>query len=559
VSSDYSVGDLVAEFIERCNVDTVFGIVSIHNLPMLDAIGRRNAVRFVMARGETGAAHMADGFARATGGLGVVFSSTGPGAANAVPGLVEARFASSPVLHITGDIATKYSGRDVGAVHGIPDQPGMLGAVSKAAFRVKAANEAFAVLARAASLAMTEPRGPVSVEIPIDLQSAKLPRPGSLDFFDLPAPSDMTPSQGAMDELSRRVALARRPMLWLGAGARLAGDQVRRLLDLGFGMVTSWAGRGVVPEDHPQNIGSFTGYGMPEVLKLYESCDLMLVVGSRLRAHETGDFSIPLPRPLLQIDVDPSANSRSYVNDGFFHGAAGATLQGLLERLDGSMDIDPGFVDEVKATRQAIRDNYRETLGPYRDFPSILRDAVPRDAIWARDITTSNSSWGNRLFPVYGPHDNIYPISAGIGQGLPLGLGAAVGSRGRKTVILTGDGGFHLAIAELWTAVQERLDVIILLMNDRGYGVIRQLQDVMAEGRHFFTDLGGPDIADMAASSGIPHWRIGSDEEFADALAQAVAVTGPSIVEVDIIKVGAIPPYYPFNQMKGARKGGSAT
>jgi len=551
MSSDYCVGDLVAEFLQQCGVTTAFGIVSIHNMPMLDAIGRRNAIRFVMARGETGAAHMADGFARATGKLGVVFTSTGPGAANAVPGLLEAQFASSPVLHITGAVPTRYAGRDVGAVHGIRDQFGMLRSVSKAMFRVNAPQEAFGVLARAATEAMTEPRGPVSVEIPVDLQSAKIVRPASLDGFTLQAPSRILPHPAAMDELVRRVTGAKRPLLWLGNGARDARAPAEKLLDLGFGMVTSWAGRGVVPEDHPQNIGSFTGYGMPEVLELYGSCDLILVAGSRLRAHETGDFSIPLPRPLIQIDIDPAADGRTYPNDGFFRGDAQATLAELAGRIQGHIEIADSFVEDVKAVRNKARENYRETIGPYRDFPEILRKATPRDAVWARDITTSNSSWGNRLFPVYGPHDNVYPMGTGIGVGFPLGLGAAFGAKGRKTVILSGDGGFYLSIAELWTAVQEKLDIVLILMNDRGYGVIRQLQDVTQEGRHFFTDLLGPDIGQLARNSGIAHWRIGSAAEFGEALAHAATVSGPAIVEVDMLAIGPIPPYYPFNRVKG--------
>ena len=111
MASDYTVGDLVAEFLSACGVTTVFGIASVHNIPMLDAIGRRNTIRFMMARGELGGAHMADGYARVSGGLGVIFSSTGPGAANAVGGLIEARFAGSPVLHITGQTSTKFADR----------------------------------------------------------------------------------------------------------------------------------------------------------------------------------------------------------------------------------------------------------------------------------------------------------------------------------------------------------------------------------------------------------------------------------------------------------------
>ena len=112
MASDYTVGDLVAEFLSQCGVTTAFGIASVHNIPMLDAIGRRNAIRFMMARGELGGAHMADGYARVSGSLGVIFSSTGPGAANAIGGLIEARFSGSSVLHITGQTSTKFVDRD---------------------------------------------------------------------------------------------------------------------------------------------------------------------------------------------------------------------------------------------------------------------------------------------------------------------------------------------------------------------------------------------------------------------------------------------------------------
>ncbi len=142
----------------------MFGIASVHNIPMLDAIGRRNAIRFMMARGELGGAHMADGYARASGELGVIFSSTGPGAANAVGGLIEARFASSPVLHITGHTATRHADREVGTVHDPVDQLGMLRSVCKSAYRTRAAQQTLGILTRAATEALTAPMGPVSVE-----------------------------------------------------------------------------------------------------------------------------------------------------------------------------------------------------------------------------------------------------------------------------------------------------------------------------------------------------------------------------------------------------------
>ena len=183
MASDYTVGDLVAEFLTQCGVTTAFGIASVHNIPMLDAIGRRNTIRFVMARGELGGAHMADGYARVSGGLGVIFSSTGPGAANAIGGLIEARFSGTPVLHITGQTSTKFVDRELGTVHDAPDQLGMLRSVSKSAYRIRSAQQAIGVLTRAAVDALTPPTGPVSVEVPIDLQRTPVERPAIFDSF----------------------------------------------------------------------------------------------------------------------------------------------------------------------------------------------------------------------------------------------------------------------------------------------------------------------------------------------------------------------------------------
>src|SRR5882672_2453671 len=172
MSPGYTVGDLVAEFLQRCGVRAAFGIASVHNIPMLDAISRRNEVRFVMTRGEMGAAHMADGYARAGGGLGLVITSTGPGASNAATGLLEAQCAGTPVLHLTGNVAMKHSGMRRGATHDVPDQFGMLESVSKAAYCVRSPQEAFGILMHAAGEAMTAPQGPISVEIPIDIQKS---------------------------------------------------------------------------------------------------------------------------------------------------------------------------------------------------------------------------------------------------------------------------------------------------------------------------------------------------------------------------------------------------
>ena len=546
MASDYTVSDMVAEFLAACGVTTAFGIASVHNIPMLDAIGRRNTIRFMMARGELGGAHMADGYARVSGGLGVLFSSTGPGAANAIGGLIEARFSGSPVLHITGMTTSKYADRDMGTVHDPIDQLGMMRSVCKAAYRVRSAQQALGILTRAVVEALTAPAGPVSVEIPIDLQRVKIERPAMLDSFVLPLPPGRTPTDIEMNELAARVRAAKRPMLWIGSGARMAAAEIHQLLDMGFTAVNSINGKGTVSEAHPMSLGGLHGNGMPGVQEFYQTADLLLAVGTRLRGQETGDFVVKLPSNIVHIDCDPAANGRTYPDTYFVCGDAKLTLQALLPRLSGQMAIDPAYKNDFAALKKKVTADFLETLGVYGGFCQQLRDVLPKDAIWARDVTQNNSTWGNRLFPIDSPRQNVFPVGAGIGQGLALGLGAAAAAGNRKTIVMTGDGGFFLNMGELWTAVQENLDMVVLVMNDRGYGVIKRIQDA-TQGRRFFADLQGPELEKLAALSDIPYFKCSSAGTFGSTVAKALAIKGLTMVEVDMVAVGEFPPYYPFN------------
>jgi acetolactate synthase-1/2/3 large subunit len=553
MSPDYTVGDLVAEFLSKCGARTAFGIASVHNIPILDAISRRrNEIRFVMTRGEMGAAHMADAYARAAGGLGLVITSTGPGASNAATGLLEAQCAGTPVLHLTGNVPTKHFGLRRGATHDVPDQLGMLKSVSKAAYSIRSSQEAFGVLMRAVTEALTAPQGPVSVEIPIDIQKSAVARPAGLDVLKLPSVVPLAPDTAALDSLAERVLRARRPMLWTGSGARLAGPVVQKFLDLGFGLVTSWNGRGVVSDDHPLNLGALHGVGMPLIENFYATVDLLVVAGSRLRGQETLDAALKLPQSKVQIDVDPMAEGRTYATDAFVCGDAQLTLQGLLERIEGRIRIDATFPAEFRKLKQDARAVFEETLGPYSSFAGQLRKVTPRDAVWVRDITVSNSTWGHRLFELHAPRDNIYPTCAGIGQGFPLAIGAAVAAGRRKTVLLSGDGGFVLNLGELWTVAQERPNLLIIVMNDRGYAVIKHMQDAQFGGNRQYGDLLGPDFGALAGLAGLPFWKVARAADFGATAAQALQTDGPAMIEVDMSVIGAHPPYFPYSALPEA-------
>ncbi len=558
-SVSYTVGELVADCLYYNGVQTVFGIISVHNLPMMDGIAKRKELRMVMTRGETGASHMADGYARVSGRLGAVVSSTGPGAANTVPGLVEAQFANTPMLHVTGQTLTAYVDRNQGTVHDMPDQLGMLRAVSKAAFRIRSAQEALPILKQAILIALTAPCGPVSVEIPIDIQRSQAHRRYAPEEFRVPTPPVQQPAEVDIDRLAELVLRAKKPMLRVGRGGLSASAEVATLVDMGFGLITSWGGRGVISEEHPMNFGSLNGVGAPAVEALYQDVDLMLVVGSGIRSAETLDMKVKMPANLVQIDIEPRADGRTYPTRHFVCGESAAVLSGLLRRIQGRMEIDPAFIEQVKAVKVQAQREFAKSLGPYESFPDQLRAAMPRDAIFARDITLSNSTWGYRLFPMYSPRENIYPASSGLGQGVQLAMGAALGAGGSKVIVLTGDGGFYFNLAELWTAVQEQLDIVFIVMNDKGYGVIKHMQAAMFEGRHRFVDLAGAELMELAKVAGMPGWRVTQADRFGATVETALKTKGPALIEVDMAAIGPFPPYYPHSEMIAKSQQASAT
>ena len=528
-----TVGELVARFLEQCGVKAAFGVISIHNMPILDAFNTRGKIRFVSARGEAGACNMADACARVTGVLGVCVTSTGTGAGNAAGALVEALTAGTPMLHLTGQIESEYLDRDLGFIHEAPAQLAMLQAVSKAAFRIRNPQTALATLREAHRLAFTAPCGPVSIEIPIDVQASLLDLPPDLSPLDI---TPVQPMTGEIDALAEKLADAKRPLLWLGGGARGAGAAVERFVKMGWGVVTSVQGRGVLAENHPASIGSYNLHKPVEAL--YQSCDAMLVVGSRLRSNETLRYQLKLPKALYRIDADAMAHNRAYSSDYFVHGDARQTLDLLADRLESKMKIDPALVGDVKKARVEAASLVDATLGVYAALKSEIAAKAGSALWWVRDITLSNSMWGNRAPMLDHPRAGVHALGGGIGQGLAMAIGTSIADAehklGRKTVALIGDGGFMLNVGELACAVQEKADLVVLLMNDSCYGVIKNIQDDIYGSRHCYVDLHTPDFAQFCASLKVTHFRIGTPAETSAVLEKAFTASGPVVVEVDM-------------------------
>jgi acetolactate synthase-1/2/3 large subunit len=529
-----TVGDFIARYLAEIGVTTMFGVISIHNMPILDAVARQGRIRFVPARGEAGAMNMADAYARVTGGLGVCMTSTGTAAGNAAGAQAEALTAGSPVLHITTQVDREFADRDRAAIHDVPRQPEMLRGVSKAVFRMWDANGAIGALTAAVSAALSAPTGPVSLEIPVDVQRSAA---HGATRIHAPCPTRPTASDAVIDEIAELVKAARRPLLWLGGGARGAGPQATELLRRGFGVVTSTNGRATVPEEEAGNLGAFNM--TPEAADLYASCDLMIIVGSRLRGNETRNNQMPLPRPLIQIDADASQGGRNYPVEIFAHGDAADTLQRLIDRLSDPLDTDPNLSFDIARTRLRSEARMRAILGPYGVIADTLAERVAAGRHpWVRDVTISNSTFGNRYVRISDPRHGVHALGGGIGQGVSMGIGAALASSGPKAVTLLGDGGTMLGLAEMITAVDENAPLVFVLMNDQAYGVIQNIQDAQYDSRRHYSKVAVPDFAAFCAAISMPHRVVRNVEDFPAALEAALEAPGPQVVEVDMVAIG---------------------
>ncbi len=527
------VGDLIACALADLGVSTMFGVISIHNMPILDAVARQGRIRFVPARGEAGAMNMADAYARVSRSLGVVVTSTGTAAGNAAGSQLEALTAGSPVLHITTQVDRAFMDRDRAAIHDVPRQGDMLKAISKAYFRVWEPEAAVDTLVAAARAALTAPSGPVALEVPVDVQRAMVRR------RSVPAQCSVTPpapDPRLLDVLAEMVLAAKQPLLWLGGGARGAADAATALVGRGFGAVTSTNGRATVPEGHPRSLGAFNM--TPAAQGVYDRCDLMLVVGSRLRGNETRNNAARLP-PLAQVDADAAQAGRNYPVELFVPGDARLALEGLLARLPATLAADPAFLDAIATARAESEAALQRQLGPY----GVIADALGGRVLagrhpWVRDVTIANSTFGNRYVRIAAPHLGVHALGGGIGQGIAMGIGAAMANSAAKTITLLGDGGSQLMIGEIATAMEVEANLVFVLMNDCGYGVIRNIQDAQYGGRHAYADILTPDFSLLCQAVAMPHERVGRTEDFAPALDRALAVSGPCMIEVDMAAVG---------------------
>ncbi len=529
-------GEAVVCALETLGVRHVFGIVSVHNLPIYDAIARRGTITPIAVRHEQAAAHAADGYARATGGLGVVIASTGPGTTNTMTGLFEASFASSPVLLVTGQIDSRYLGKAKGFLHEAEHQRLMLSSLCRRVDTVRRTEDiGRAIIWVAEDIRAGRPK-PGAVEIPIDQQyrRAEVVVPG------LRADGGYVPDPAAVAKVAEALSAAARPVLWAGGGviSSGAGPALVALAErLTAPVVTTIEGRGSIPEDHPLCLGALTT--SPPVEDIVSNADVVLAVGTRFQGNSTRNWSLSFGGTLAHLDADPAVIGRSYPTALPVVGDARIGLELLLGAI-GRVSADPEHAEKARSAAATARADARAELGEdHCQIMDAIRRNTPRESVIVRDATVPAYLWGDRLLPILQPRTSMRPASAAIGPGLPLALGAAIGS-GHPVVLIAGDGGFMLHVGELVTAVQHEVPVLICLFNDRGYGVLRGIQARQFDGRTTGVDLTTPDFPALATSMGMQASRVSDPDEFERRFRDAIGSGRPTLLDIDLLALSPL-------------------
>jgi len=515
-----TVADALLKELERIGVDTVFGLISIHNIPFYDALQRHGGFRVVTGRHEGAVVNMADAYSRVSGKLGVAFTSTGTGAGNAAGAIVEAWNGGAPLLHVTGTVASPYVDTGRGYIHDCKDQLGMLESISKRAHRVRRAEQAPSVFRQAIREAISAPPGPVSLEIPIDFQAALIAVP-EIVARD---PERITPLDSDLARAVEKMLASKRPVMWVGGGAMFsdAGPEVSELMELlDAAVVTTQSGRGIVPETDTRCIGHFGTY--PALKEFVSKSDLLISVGVRFRGNETSTWGIKTPAEHIGIDIDPAAINRNFAHSLGIAGDAKATLAALVRLLRAKR---PGpkaeYREEAGRLHSTLRQQVRDTMGPWEAILDAILEFIPDDAIYVRDVTVPATTWGSRLITRRLPRTTLHASAGGIGQALPMSIGAQIAAPARTVVAMAGDGGLLVNIGELATARQEKTPIVMILFDDSAYGVLRNIQDAHFDKRTIGVELESPDFVTVGRAFGFNSERVRSAEEFRKVFAQAI-------------------------------------
>jgi acetolactate synthase I/II/III large subunit len=549
--SQMTGSDIIIKSLIKEGVEVVFGYPGGAILPTYDALHKfRNEIHHVLVRHEQGASHMADGYARASGKVGVCIATSGPGATNLVTGLATAMMDSVPVVAITGQVATGAIGSDAFQE---TDVTGVTLPVTKHNYLVTDVEELAYVMREAFHIARTGRPGPVLVDVPKDVQK-------QMAEFDYPEdeiilPGYQPPSLASDDEVDAALALihaAQRPIILGGHGILMSGAtaELREFAErANIPIALTLLGKGAIPPEHPMAVGWMGMHGDAAVNHAIQEADLLIALGMRFDDRVTGNLKTYAPHAKkIHVDIDPSELHKNVTVDVGIAGDVRTVLSQWLPRL-ATGDRSP-WLNRIRDWHEDAdeRDILKHDVGDKLIGPQVIND------LWkytdGEAVTVTDVGQHQMLEAQYYPHrrPNTMLTSGGLGTmgfGFPAAIGAKFAKPEEEVWAIVGDGGFQMTLCEMATAAQENINVNIAILNNGFLGMVRQWQEIFYDERYQSTPMWNPDFCKLAEAYGIPSMRVTSRAEIEQSVEFARSVDGPVLIEYMIEKDDMVYPMVP--------------
>ncbi|MEE8173936.1 MAG: biosynthetic-type acetolactate synthase large subunit [Dehalococcoidia bacterium] len=523
---------IVCESLVKEGVEVIFGYPGGAVLPLYDTLPQYPQLRHILVRHEQGAAHAADGYARATGKAGVCLATSGPGATNLVTGIATAHLDSSPVIAITGQVARPFIGKD--AFQEI-DITGITVPITKHNYLVHDAADLAGVIKEAFYLATSGRPGPVLIDIPRDvfIEETNFQYPDKLSL-----PGYKPTLVGHPTQIKKAVKLiseAARPVIITGRGVIISGAyaELKELAEKAqIPVITTLLGIGCFPESHVLSFGMLGMHGMAFANMAVDAADLIIALGMRFDDRATAKVSAFAPHSrVIHIDIDPAEIGKNVRVDVPIVGDVRRVLQALNKQLAPQTRID--WIRQVEQWRQehpstAIRES--DAILPQYVMSKIC-EATGGDVIVVTGVG-QNQMWAAQHFCYNKPNSLISSGGLGtMGFGLPAAMGAKVGCPGETVWCIDGDGGFQMTIQELATLVQDNIALKIAIIDNGFLGMVRQWQELFYERRYVRTRLSGPDFVKIAEAYGLPAVKVTDKVQVPAAIEQAMAHPGSFLID----------------------------
>lgn len=528
-----SGSQLLIKLLERQGITHISGVPGGANLPMYDAL-TGSSIRHVLARHEQGAGFIAQGMARVTGRAQVCFASSGPGASNLITAVADARMDSVPLIAITGQVSQALIGTD--AFQEI-DTFGLMLPITKHNWMVRSAEELLEVIPRAFEIALSGRPGPISIDIPKDVQNQMI----EVDGLPEPGRREANPQFDAqlVESMLRRIRSSRRPILMVGGGVVYAGASaalVEFAEQLDLPTVQTFMGLGILRNDHPLSLGMLGMHGAPYTNLVLEECDLVIGLGVRFDDRATGKVAGFCPRAeIIHVDIDPGEINKIVRPVLSIRADVGEVLEAANAMLEqGSRPIWRKRVAQLKASHPLILDGEDDLFRPYGAIKSVA--AILDDSVNITTDVGQHQMWVAQAYPFNRAGQWISSGGLGtMGFGLPAAIGMALAQPERKVVCFTGDGSLMMNIQELATAAEHQLDIKVIILNNQHLGLVRQQQSLFYDKNLSAVQFQQTvDFALAARAMGFKGIDLGASDNPLEELESALMAHGPCVINLPI-------------------------